>query len=183
MQPKRKVKCVICGEWFIRWNSFQKVCKNPGCIIENAKIQKEKQARKDKKKFLDSDRSHLTKKAQEVFNRFIRLRDGNKCITCGATNRQIHAGHYLPVGRNSKLRFNELNCHSQCVICNSHLSGNLTAYRDVMIAKYGLEKVEGLESDRGVHKFTVDELKDIIKTYKQKAKDIENERQNDHEND
>ena len=168
--PKRKVKCDICKQWFTRWNTFQKVCQNPECIIENAKRQKTKSKRKAVKEFRESDKTFLIKIAQQVFNKYIRTRDGKKCISCGSTNRQIHAGHFRPQGRNAKLRFNVLNVHSQCSICNNHLSGNLVAYREALIEKIGIDKVECLENSNEPTKYDVDYLKRLIDIFKRKTK-------------
>lgn len=155
--------------------TFQPVCSFK-CAISHAKAKTKVNATKDKRKaikaFKSSDKAHLTKIAQMTFNKYIRLRDGNICITCGNTTRQIHAGHYRPVGRNHKLRFNEMNCHSQCSICNNHLSGNLVPYREAMISIYGLIAVELLEADNAPYKYSVDELKEIIETYKKKLKEF-----------
>ena len=156
MKPKR---CKQCGDIFQPERSFTSCCSFE-CAINYAKAKtaknKLKQKNKAIKEFNENDRKYLTKIAQQVFNKFIRKRDGNKCISCGATNRQIHAGHFRPVGRNAKMRFNEKNCHSQCSICNNHLSGNLVAYREAMVGLYGIEAVESLENDNSPYKFTIE---------------------------
>ena len=172
IKPKRKVKCVICQAKFERWNTFQKVCTNPECIIENARNERNKANRREKREYNEKDKAYLTKKAQSTFNKYIRKRDGSTCISCGNTTRQIHAGHFKPVGRNHQLRFNEMNCHSQCSICNNHLSGNLVAYREALIALYGEARVQALENSNEVKSYSVEELKEIIETYKKKFKEI-----------
>ena len=139
-----------------------------------ARVKVKREIRAAKKEFRDNDKPTLMKVAQQTFNKYIRLRDKDKpCITCGHTgNRQRHASHYRPVGRNAKHRFNEMNVHSACSICNTHLSGNLVPYREYLISEYGEKVVTDLESDNEAHSYTVDELKEIINTYKQKIKDI-----------
>ena len=127
MKPKLKPKiCAFsgCDNEFTPYNMWHKTCRWQCAIDYQKEVVAKREAkakRKAIKEFKDNDKSELTKKAQQVFNKYIRLRDGKKCITCGNENRQIHAGHYRPVGRNAKLRFNEFNCHSQCSICNNHL--------------------------------------------------------------
>lgn len=68
------------------------------------------------------------------------------------------------------MRFNPLNCHASCSICNNYLSGNLVPYRVELIKRVGLEEVEKLESKHEPLKLTVDEIKELIKTYKAKVK-------------
>lgn len=107
----------------------------------------------------------LTKRAQVIFNRWIRERDKDKgCISCGAE--VTEAGHYLSAGHYSALRFNEMNVNGQCTRCNCFLSGNLIKYRQGLVKRYGEEKVLMLENSvaiRTVKKWTRYEL-DAIKT-------------------
>ena len=174
-EPKiRKRKCGTCREWFEPQREFQKVCENVECAISFGKKTREKQQRQAKKAFNQSDKSKLREKAQFVFNKYIRLRDENlPCISCGHTNgRQFHAGHFKPVGGNPHLRFNELNCHKQCSICNNYKSGNLVPYRSNLISKIGIENVEALERDKSTKKYSVDDYKNIIVKYQNKIKDL-----------
>ena len=120
-------------------------------------------------------RSDWLKDLQRVFNEFIRLRDVDlPCISCGRYHQgQYHAGHYRSVGACPELRFNEDNVHKQCSACNSHLSGNILEYRLGLIEKIGLERVEFLErQDHPPLKLSVEEIKDLIKAYKAKVKEL-----------
>ena len=120
-------------------------------------------------------RSDWLKDLQRVFNEFIRLRDKDlPCISCGRYHEgQYHAGHYRSVGACPELRFNEDNVHKQCSACNSHLSGNILEYRLGLIEKIGLERVEFLErQDHPPLKLSVEEIKDLIKVYKAKVKEL-----------
>ena len=164
-----------CEEVFEPYNSSHK-CHHWECSIKYAeeitKKRKEKAARLDLKEFNQQDVSWLKKNAQSSFNAYIRARDKHlPCISCDHDgDRQIHAGHYRPTGRNSQLRYNEDNCHAQCSICNAHLSGNLVPYREALIKKIGLDRVEALENDNKHKSYSVSELQNIIKKYKQKLK-------------
>lgn len=123
--------------------------------------------------FRDTDRKHQTKVAQHAFNAYIRARDGQYCISCGATSGQFHAGHYISVGHGgSILRFEEDNCHSQCARCNSFKSGNVTSYRIGLTKKLGADRVTEIECTKGVKKYTIDELKAITAKYKQKLANL-----------
>jgi hypothetical protein len=109
----------------------------------------------------------LLKKAQIVFNKFIRLRDKDKgCISCGAT--VTEAGHYYSQGHHSALRFNEINTNGQCTRCNCFLHGNLIKYREGILKRWGKDKLLLLEIAvirQAVKKWTRWELEQIIKHY------------------
>jgi len=166
-----------CDNTFIPHNGWHKTC-DWKCAIDYQKEvvakRKLKENRKALKEFKDGDIPHLTKVAQQVFNKYIRKRDEHlPCISCEHTGqRQRHAGHFRPVGRNHQMRFNEDNAHSQCSICNNHLSGNLVPYRVALIEKIGLDRVETLEANNETKSYTVDELKEIIDAYKQKTREV-----------
>jgi hypothetical protein len=110
----------------------------------------------------------LTKKAQEVFNRFIRERDKERgCISCGSDIN--HAGHYFAAGSHSALRFDEMNVNGQCVGCNCYKHGNLIYYRRGLVNRYGELMVEQMERqaiETRVKKWSREELEFIIKKYK-----------------
>ena len=110
----------------------------------------------------------LLKKAESVFNKWIRERDKDKgCISCGGS--VDHAGHYFPVGGHSGLRFNEINVNGQCVGCNTYKHGNLIYYRDGLVRRYGLFETEVWEQEcmsNKVNKWSRTELNEIIEKYK-----------------
>jgi len=90
----------------------------------------------------------------DIFSKFIRARDANwqgycQCISCSTVkkwNQGIDAGHFIPVGSDSALKYNEMNVNAQCsYACNRMKSGNLAEYRLRLISKYGKEAVEKLE--------------------------------------
>ncbi|MDR0579769.1 MAG: recombination protein NinG [Campylobacteraceae bacterium] len=170
--------CKNCKQKFTPSRPFQVVC-SPKCAHEYSKAQQAKNKRKEKAVFYQSDKKTLMSKAQAIFNKYIRLRDEREpCISCGYTgkNRQWHAGHYRPQGRNGALRFDERNCHKQCSICNNHLSGNLVKYRESLIKKIGLEMVIELENNNEIKRWSVDELKEITFKYKNRCKESKNEK-------
>lgn len=109
----------------------------------------------------------LLKKTQEVFNRYIRERDKELgCISCGGEVTQ--AGHYFSQGHHSALRYHEMNTNGQCTKCNMFLSGNLIRYRQGLVKRYGIEKVEQLELNADLRKgwkWDRRELEEIIKKY------------------
>ena len=162
---------------------MQPTCENMQCMIDYSNAHLSKKAkevkqvtRKALKQFNGSDINLLKRLAQKVFNTYIRMRDKDlPCISCdySGIGRQWHAGHYKPRGGNSLLAFSEKNVHRQCSICNNHLSGNLVPYRANLIIKIGLDEVGLLESQNTIKKWSVEELQDIIKTYRQKLKKLQ----------
>lgn len=167
--------CKVCGEKFFQRTSLQVVCSVP-CSVAWVKQQNEKRERKvyrEKKEKLKSLTEHI-KEAQSIFNRYIRERDkGQPCISCGRTSGcQFHAGHYRTTKAASHLRFNEDNVHIQCAQCNNHLSGNITEYRINLVKKIGIERVEALENNNQVKRYTIDEVIEIKNRYKNEIKKL-----------
>jgi Bacteriophage Lambda NinG protein len=110
----------------------------------------------------------LLKKAQEVFNAYIRKRDADlPCISCGKHHEYYDAGHYVPVKNGSFLRFHEWNVHKEGKSCNGFDEFHLIGYRRNLIDKIGLPAVEWLENNRHtVKKYTRQEVEEIINKYK-----------------
>lgn len=171
-----KRKCAICGVQFEKQRMGQKVC-GPRCSIAYVKQQSDKADRKLTKEKKDAlkTRSDWLAEAQAEFNKFIRARDhALPCISCGRhVSGSYHAGHYRSVGAAPQLRFTEDNVHKQCGYnCNVSKSGNAIEYRIALVRKIGLARVEELESDNTVKKWTIDEIKEIKATYKRKLKEL-----------
>ena len=179
------LRCKNCRERFIpRYNnSLQKYCmEKDECIkafTDNHKVTKEKidakgwaKEKKERKEAIMSH-SEWLKILQAVFNSYIRERDKDLgCISCQTFNGQMHCGHYRAVSVAPQLRFNEDNCSKQCSRCNNFLSANLINYRIALVKKIGLERVENLENDNSVLKISVEEIKEKIKIYKEKTKEL-----------
>ena len=117
--------------------------------------------------------------AQRAFNAYIRARDVDlPCISCGdftpmTRGGDYDCGHYRSVGANPELRFEELNAHKQCKRCNSHLSGNIVNYRIGLLMRIGEEKVAWLEGPHEPKKYTIEDLKAVIATYRAKLKALQ----------
>ncbi|ERU34930.1 recombination protein NinG [Pseudomonas aeruginosa] len=171
-QPRPK-KCqnTECGTQFVPQRLGQRVC-SPACALATKdkhaaparkaiadRNRREIKARKEK---LKSRAEHL-KECQAIFNQYIRLRDADKpCVSCGrpATwDGQWHASHYRSVGSTPALRFNPLNVHRACSICNSHLSGNIMGYRPELVRRIGEEAVLALEGPHEPLKLTIEDIK------------------------
>ena len=172
----RTKKCFFCKEEFNPWSSLQKFCLKTECIKIMIQEQKLKEWNKKKKKLVENLKTSndYLKIAQQVFNKFIRQRDsGLNCISCNKPCKKENAGHYYSQGGHSNVRFDEDNVHLQCEHCNTYLSGNLLNYQIGIKERIGSVKLIELQgAAHNVKKWTKDELKEIIKTYKQKLKCI-----------
>lgn len=168
-------KCRVCKSEFTPiYTTSQSVCSLK-CAVVNAEVKKSK-AWNERKRILKDELTtvqDLMKVAQQVFNKYIRLRDeGNLCISCGKIPKKGNAGHFYSAGGHFNVRFDERNVHLQCEYCNSFLSGNLLNYREKLLNKLGFDEFDLLSADAmKTRKFIREELKEIIEIYKQKIKD------------
>jgi len=171
------MRCRNCKEKFepVRFN--QKYCLKDECIrvfVEEAKSKAWKKTKKKMQEDLETIQD-LVKATQIVFNKYIRLRDKDElCISCKQKPKKSNAGHYYNANNHWNVRFDENNVHLQCEHCNTFLSGNLINYRENLLKKIGAEEFNVLEGKSKVtRKFTKEELKEIIETYKKKIKEYE----------
>lgn len=146
---------------------------------------KDSNYRKKVDKILSNKKSASTLKLelQKVFNEYIRLRDTRYengkayfvCISCNDPKsiEQMHAGHYWPVGGNEAVRFDEDNCHGQCIACNYHKHGNLVQYTPNIYKKIGSERFQALSFKRlNKSKMMAFEIELLIEVYKDKVKQL-----------
>jgi hypothetical protein len=168
------MRCKNCKEKFepIRFN--HKYCLKDECVrafVAEAREKQWKQTKTRMKADLETVQD-IVKAAQMVFNKYIRERDKDElCISCKQIPKKVNAGHFWNANNHWNVRFDEDNVHVQCERCNSFLSGNLLEYRTNLLTKIGAERFNQLEARaRITRKFTKDELKEIIKTYKNKIK-------------
>jgi hypothetical protein len=169
------MRCKNCKEKFepVRFNA--KYCMNEECVRVWVETEKQKQWKAKKtrlKKELMSLQDWL-KLAQMTFNKYIRHRDkGLNCISCDKPPKKANAGHYFSQGGHSNVRFHEDNVHLQCEHCNSYLSGNLLNYRIGIEKRIGTARLIVLEViAHETKKWTIQELNEIIETYKRKLKE------------
>lgn len=170
--------CKSCKQKFTPTKPLQYVC-NPTCAIAYAGVLAAKKDKQDTKrrKQESKTKSQWLFEAQNVFNKFIRLRDAHlPCISCGNhSSNQYAAGHYRTVGSAPHQRFDERNVNRQCNrYCNLELSGNIIKYRQGLVAKIGLEAVEQLEADNEPKHYSIDDIIAIKKHYQAKVKEFLN---------
>lgn len=177
-------KCSVrtCRAPFVPTRPFQIWC-GPDCAVVIARAKQEKQRKvldqierreiKVRKQELKGRGDYL-KEAQAAFNAYIRERDSLlPCISCGRHHQgKYDAGHYRTVGSNPALRFEELNCHKQCVPCNQHKSGDIVNYRINLVAKIGAEAVAWIEGPHEPKRYTVEDLQQIKARYRMKLREL-----------
>lgn len=173
------MRCRNCKEKFEPKTFLQKYCTEEECLRVFVADVKEKTWKKTRAKAkLDlMTLSDYLKLTQQVFNKYIRLRDKHElCVSCGKhINGVRHASHYLSAGGHSAIRFHEDNIWVSCYKCNVMLSGNQVEYRKALIKKIGIERVEWLEEHGSeTKKWTKEELKELMQKYKLKCKELEN---------
>lgn len=177
--------CSVCLAEFAPARPMQSVC-SPKCAgakvrqdraAKKAKLALERKETKERREKLKPLRA-LVSEAQKAFNAWVRERDaGQPCISCGRHHQgQWHAGHYMSTGARPELRFEPDNAHLQCQPCNTHLSGNLIAYRIRLIEKVGLARVEWLEAHHETPKLSREAIVTIKRIYTQAAKDLRERR-------
>lgn len=123
----------------------------------------------------------LTKKADQAFSRYIRLRDSNytgrrwigNCITCNKKivvltdegwQKGANLGHFI--GRGTKeLRYDEFNCNLQCAYDNAWRDKEdmLQRYREGIVKKYGDDTLKELKQRaKIIRTSTREELEQVI---------------------
>jgi hypothetical protein len=189
LKPKfeRLVKCKICRRLYKKRSITHKTC-GPECAVKLVEIEKAKKVqRADRIRRVElKPKREWMKGAQQAFNAFIRKRDEKEpCISCGRIDVECtvggkwDCGHFLTVGAYPELRFEELNAHKQCKSCNAGSAkyarkGHTVSkeYRDRLIKKIGLVKVEWLESPHEPKKYSIEDLQAIRKMYLAKVREL-----------
>lgn len=188
IKPPKKKRCKACKKYFLPEKQMQSVC-DWSCAAKHAeslRIKREaseaKRVRKETKQKLVEIRplSNWLKIVERYCNQYVKLRDFYEpCISCGTTNPNIKydAGHYRTVKAAPHLRFNLDNIHKQCSNnCNVHLSGNTFHYRPRLIKKIGMKRFEAIENNHEIHRYTIDECKELIAKFKSMIKELKQER-------
>lgn len=97
------------------------------------------------------------RKTWKLMSEYVRMRDKNKCFTCGSYGNQ--AGHFI---HRDCLDYNEMAINCQCVRCNKWLHGNSAIYAINLIKKYGKKKVDNLILlANKPHPYSIQELEKI----------------------
>lgn len=185
--PKPK-RCASCRCEFLPRSPMARAC-SPACalllVVEERKKAERKRAMRDraetKAKLIELEPlEYWLKRAEKACNAYIRKRDeGQGCISCGRHNAEVwNAGHFVSVGANRTLRFNEDNIHLQCARpCNKDKGGNIHEYRKGLLKKIGPERLAVLDGWHPPEKMTVEKAQGIEAHYKAKLKQLKGERE------
>lgn len=189
LKTKIKVKlrlCDHCGNEFKVYNSLTKACSIP-CAMELGKAKakkdlekqikqeqrewnKEKKERKEKLKTLSDFKHDL----EVEINHIVRLIDkGHECISSGAINYKVNAGHLYSVGAFPELRFNLLNIYNQSVGDNLFKGSNGVIYKERIKEVFGVgvsEEIEELKVKYPSLQLSIPELKEKIKEARKAVK-------------
>lgn len=189
-KPKTS-KCKICRSTFVKRSMMHKAC-SPDCaaalVTRDKKAAAEKAGRADRartRQSLEFIKSipKLKAEAQTACNAYIRFRDRNQpCICCNnmpLTDGALSGGswdacHYRGRGAADHLRYNEDNIHRGLKNCNTYGHKD---YRGGLIARIGLARVEALEADQTIVKWTAPMLREIRDGFRAKLKALQKQAQ------
>ena len=97
--------------------------------------------------------SKLKKELDRVYSIYIRNKYADKdgyctCVTCGVKKhwKELHNGHFVSRTHNI-LRWDDRNCHPQCMGCNVFKKGNMVSYSVFMERMYGQGIIQTLEQE------------------------------------
>lgn len=175
--------CKVCREKFEPRTPLQVACGWECAQAHGKKVtaqQKAKQQRTERqetkaKLIALEPLEYFLKKAERACNAYIRARDaGQGCISCGRHDADVwNAGHFISVGANRTLRFDEDNIHLQCARpCNKDKGGNIHEYRKGLLKKIGPERLARLDGWHEPVKMTREKAEGIERYYKDKLKQL-----------
>lgn len=194
-QRKRKCRADGCRNQFIPERPFIVWCSDEcgtkialkklgrAKVLQEARRKRqatqERRDTRERKEKLKARRDYV-KEAQIAWNRYIRIRDyGRACASCGSMPEQRVGGsmdcsHYRSVGSAPHLRFNVFNAALACVKCNRYLAGNVVELRKALVIRFGIDRVEALESNNETRKFDVAYLKRLKSIFTVRANRLAN---------
>lgn len=118
------------------------------------------------------------KKLDHSFSQWIRIKDAVNgvatCVTCGAKAhwKKMQNGHYIPRSHMST-RYDEQNCHVQCVADNMFKNGAMDEYALFLVSKYGEDILEELNKRKHtIRQIRIPEYEELIKLYDAKVKEL-----------
>lgn len=122
-------------------------------------------------------KGYYVKKLDAVFSTYIRQSYANdfgmsSCYSCSkiAHWKDLQCGHFISRAH-MNTRWDEKNVRSQCVGCNVFKNGNMVEYSYRLLKEIGEGGMDELmEKKKETRQWSISELKDEIKRYKDKIK-------------
>ncbi|MDB4351957.1 recombination protein NinG [Porticoccaceae bacterium] len=95
------------------------------------------------------------------------------CIMCGKDESNAwHACHYRSRGAAKQLRFEPDNIWKGCAHCNVYTKGDTGAnYRANLVLRIGEDRVQELDSDNRIYRWTIEECRQIRDHYRDLVKE------------
>ena len=134
-----------------------------------------------KKKPKQKTKGYYVKKLDIVFSQYIRKSYANdfgmaECYTCNKVlqYKDLQNGHFISRGH-MNTRWDEMNNHAQCIGCNVFNHGKMDEYALFMVKKYGEGILEEMKKRKDtLRQWTIKEMEEQIKIYKEKVNSIIN---------
>ena len=135
-----------------------------------------KRAEKPKKSDFQKARDRL----DQIFGKYIRARDSEnrvfQCCTCNKikTVEHMNAGHCYS-RKYYAIRWNEQNCHGQCIYCNTQPLGLYQKHEEYIKNKYGdgvLNKLKSVKMFKTNRNPSLFEIEHLIKYYTEKLNNV-----------
>lgn len=121
-----------------------------------------------------SKRGKLVKKLDETVKAIVKARDGDNCQKCGKyiTGSNKHASHVIPVSAGNKLRWEPQNMKVLCFHCHIHWWHKNPMESAKWFEETFPERWEYLQENRGIRKFHITELEELLEQHKQTLKEM-----------
>jgi hypothetical protein len=128
---------------------------------------------------MSSERSKLKDKLDEVFSKYIRIKNADEngicqCVTCGGMFhwKRVDCGHYI-TRNHMGTRWAEENVGPQCQGCNRFGGGKPDIFAIRIQDKYGPEALQRLNYAKNqITQWQRYELRMMIKMYEDKLKEL-----------
>ena len=122
---------------------------------------------------MSAERKKLITKLDKLSKDVVRKRDGNTCQHCfkevEGSNR--HVSHVIPVSAGNKLRWEPLNMKIMCYHCHINWWHKNPMEASKWFGETFPERWEYLQANRGLYKFTLTELEELVEKYKGELND------------
>lgn len=122
-----------------------------------------------------TERKKLIKTLDDLTKDYCRIRDNWICQWCNnpVDKRNAHRSHVIPISHGNRLRWDENNYKLLCYHCHINKWHKSPLQASLWFEKKFPERCLYLETEnaKGIKKFTIDELKELIEYYKEKLKE------------